>query len=304
MKISVVVCTYNRSKLLKRCLMSLVEQNFPKENYEIVLIDNASTDDTKNVIFNFIEQYKLFTIRYIYEPTQGLSFARNRGYKESKNEIVAYIDDDAIADKDWIKELSRGYTDDKIVCVGGKLINKLDEGIEPPSWFSYALKKIFLGETDFGEKEKILENKKYLVGSNISFRKEILELLKGFKTDLGRFPDRLCIGEETEIQDRIRNYGFLIKYNPHAIVWHVVTKDRTTKTFYIKVAKEFTRYTKYRLKNKNVIKKLLFLIEKIYLIIFFVITYFKNYVQRREKHYFYAKLMLLRNISELLAIFK
>ena len=102
-KISVIVCTYNRAYLLKNCLRSLVDQLVETSTFEVIIVNNNATDDTEEVAKSFTEKYPNF--RYIIEPNQGLSNARNRGYKEAKGEYVAYIDDDARAYTDWVENI-------------------------------------------------------------------------------------------------------------------------------------------------------------------------------------------------------
>src|SRR3989344_835324 len=100
--ISVIICTYNGEKTILKCLESLNKQIFPKNKVEIIVIDNNSSDNTKGIVFNFIKKSK-FKIRYIFEPELGLSKARNRGIKEAKGNIVAFIDDDILLANNWLK---------------------------------------------------------------------------------------------------------------------------------------------------------------------------------------------------------
>jgi len=90
--ISVIVCTYNRAELLRELLPTLCEQTVAFTQYEVIVIDNGSTDHTKTVAAVFAARYP--QVRYCYEPRQGLSHARNRGWQEAKGDYVAYIDDD------------------------------------------------------------------------------------------------------------------------------------------------------------------------------------------------------------------
>ena len=102
-KLSVIICTYNRVELLGKCVNSLMTQTARKENYEIIVIDNNSTDNTADLI----RKIKIINsnLRYVKEANQGLSYARNRGWKEAKGEYIAYIDDDCKADNNWCKHI-------------------------------------------------------------------------------------------------------------------------------------------------------------------------------------------------------
>ena len=106
MKISVVVCTFNGEKRLRKTLNALVQQAFAREDFEIILIDNNSSDGTKEVIQNFRNDHSEYSIKYFFEKHQGLSYARNRGVEEASGKILAFTDDDGIPEKDW---LSAGY---------------------------------------------------------------------------------------------------------------------------------------------------------------------------------------------------
>ena len=98
---SVIICTYNRVGLLSGALESIGHQKFDNKKFEIIVVDNNSTDYSKSLVESFIKKYP--NTRYIIEPHQGLSFARNRGWMEARGEYVAYIDDDARAEKNWLE---------------------------------------------------------------------------------------------------------------------------------------------------------------------------------------------------------
>lgn len=99
-KISVVVCTFNRADILPLALQSLCEQTPHHDQTEIIVVDNNSPDNTRQVVDEFIEKYP--NIRYCFEPIQGLSHARNRGWREARGEYVGYLDDDAKAPPEWL----------------------------------------------------------------------------------------------------------------------------------------------------------------------------------------------------------
>ena len=117
-EISVAVCTYNRADVLPKCLESLINQTTDKELFEVLIIDNNSTDDTKRIALDFCGKNTNF--KYIFEEKQGLSHARNRAIDEAKGTYIAYIDDDAIADKEWVKNILDAIkTDSSMVAFGG-----------------------------------------------------------------------------------------------------------------------------------------------------------------------------------------
>ncbi|MCM8789027.1 MAG: glycosyltransferase family 2 protein, partial [Candidatus Omnitrophica bacterium] len=122
--ISAIVCSHNRSAFLNKAIQSLTSQSLQKNKYEIVIIDNASTDNTKKSVIQSQNDFPDHNIRYVYEENLGLSIARNRGICESKANYLAYLDDDAIADKFWLENILNVFetTTEKTGIVGGKVI--------------------------------------------------------------------------------------------------------------------------------------------------------------------------------------
>ena len=119
-RISAIVCTYNRSTYLRKALGSLVDQSLSKDQYEVIVIDNGSQDDTRQVIDEFSWMPNL---KYVYEPNLGLSQARNTGWRNAHGGYVAYLDDDAIACPRWLEKILEVFENVKPRpgCVGGKI---------------------------------------------------------------------------------------------------------------------------------------------------------------------------------------
>src|SRR6185503_1030699 len=120
---SVVICTYNRAYLLSLCIESVYALNFSKENYEVLIIDNNSTDDTPAICKDDGAKFPLLNLRYIHESSQGVAYSRTRGAKEAKGDIVAYIDDDCLADPNWLSEIINFYNSHaECMSSGGRII--------------------------------------------------------------------------------------------------------------------------------------------------------------------------------------
>src|SRR5256885_6931960 len=117
MQLSVVVCTYNRCDLLEHCLHSLEKQTIEKGLFEVIIIDNNSRDDTKQIVQKFTDRNPHF--KYIFEGKQGLGYSRNRGYKESKYDWVAYVDDDAIIHSNYVERALWIISNYPFDCFGG-----------------------------------------------------------------------------------------------------------------------------------------------------------------------------------------
>lgn len=223
--ISIIICTYNRSRLLKKCLESLLHQLI--EEIEIIVIDNNSTDETVEVIKEYTTIYR--NIRYVFEKRIGLSYARNRGIQESKADWILYIDDDALAFTDLVERaeylVERGDYD----CVGGMYYSYY-EG-EKPKWIPEG----------FGTKQlyaKDLTDCPFTIpcGGIVLYRKSMLIHLGGFKPDYGMNGSEKKLGEETELQFRAEKSGYSIGFDPTLKIHHLVKPEYTTLLWFLKRA--------------------------------------------------------------------
>ena len=222
MKISVIVCTHNRSDLLPRTLESLLVQDYPASEYEVIVVDNRSTDGTKEAVSRLKDR-----VRYVYEETIGLSHARNRGIRESRGEIVAFIDDDARAEKNWLSAIHRAFDGLKdAACVGGKVL--LEWAAPRPSWWTDNMNP-HLSAVDYGNQVKKLGYPAYPFGTNIVFKREAAEKAGGFNPELGRIGKKFLAGEEIEICLTIEKQGGGIYYSPEMVVHHWISPDRVTR---------------------------------------------------------------------------
>lgn len=224
-QLSVVVCTFNRLNLLKKCIDSLLNQSYSGK-YEIIVIDNCSSDGTSEYIKSLDGK-----VRYIYEPIQGLSRARNRGVKESKGKYIAFIDDDAIADFYWVENIAHAFDASEIkpVVLGGRV--DLYSNLSLPDWLNDTFCSS-LGYVNYGS-EKCFLKSEYVYGLNMAFDKHIFKKFL-FCEDLGRKGTSLLSNEESHIQDQIRNCGGLIMYIPEMKVLHYVPKERLKLSWHIK----------------------------------------------------------------------
>ena len=230
--ISIVICTHNRSNYLNKSIGSLVNQDINRDLYEILVVDNLSTDSTKEVVENFSN---IVNVSYFYEPNLGLSHARNTGWKNAKAKYVGYLDDDAIASENWISKIIEVYETVKPTpsCVGGR-INPIWESPKPAwlnSWLLHALSII-----DWTDRAHFITNLKeeWLAGTNMAFEKEIIKKMGGFINGLGRVGNNLLSNEDLYIQRQLINAGYKCYYDPEISVSHHVIKSRINKKWFIK----------------------------------------------------------------------
>jgi len=227
--ISAIICTYNRSTILKGAIESLTKQTADKEIFEIIIVDNRSTDDTKKIVDQFEE---IQNLRYIFEPNQGLSHARNRGYQEAKGEYIAYIDDDARAGKEWINRIHWiiQNVEPLPLIIGGPIYPFYLS--EKPDWFldEYEIHS-------WGDEACFLKQNEYFYGSNMIFLKKVLEEFNGFDTEHGVRGEQLNLGEETVLFDKIWKKSGKEKifyYSPDLIVYHLVPPERMNIRYILK----------------------------------------------------------------------
>lgn len=225
-EISVVVCTHNRAQLLRKCLNSLATQTLPPDRFEVIVIDNKSTDTTQAESARFCNENSNFT--YLYEPNLGLSVARNTGGTSARGRFVTYIDDDAIAAPNWLEILGTTFKSapETVGIVAGRVDPLWEQ--PPPPWLTKRFWHLF-SVLDLGGEARLLSDDEWFVGANMSIRKDLLQQLGGFNTSLGRKGSSLLSNEELELSERVKQLGYSIYYEPRAIVSNLVPQERASK---------------------------------------------------------------------------
>lgn len=228
-QISAVICTHNRDQYLGAAIDSLLKQEF--EPYEIIVVDNASTDTTRQVVEARLADAKL---TYIYEPTLGLSAARNTGAKVAKAEILAYLDDDAEASPGWLRSLYQAYVEnEKLAIAGGKVTLIWPPGVTPPKWLSAEMSGS-LGAYDLGEQPLYIDQPGLTPrGLNYSLRKSFLDTIGGFDLNLGRVGTNLLSNEELHMTQLALEAGWKVAYLPDALAAHNVAPARLQRSWFL-----------------------------------------------------------------------
>jgi glycosyltransferase involved in cell wall biosynthesis len=202
----------------------------PGLQWEVLVVDNNSSDDSEQVAESFASSRSL-PLRYILESNQGLSHARNKGVQEARGEIISFLDDDVIVTEDWLKEIDAAFQRYSPLCVGGKVRLKVD--FVRPSWWGEWCDPA-LGRFDKGD-TVIIGDTSYRgligIGANLSFCRSVFQKYGLFRTDLGRKGTQLLMGEETELVQRMRQAGELTIYCPKALVYHCPAIDRISKRY-------------------------------------------------------------------------
>ena len=225
-KLSVSVCTYNRSKILQLALKSLVNQTVDKSLYEIIVVDNNSGDDTRGVVEEFIKKHSGDKMRYVFEKKQGLSYARNTGCRAAQFDWLAYLDDDGQASREWLDSALATINKVKPDILGGPVYPYYLE--EKPKWF-----KDEYGTLSRGNKGRFLKVGEYLFGSNFIIKKNLLHKLGLFDPSWGMKGNKMGFGEETKliIDARKKDSKVKVYYSPQIKVFHLVPKDKMSLVY-------------------------------------------------------------------------
>jgi len=228
--ISAIICTHNRAEYLAKAIQSLVDQRTAKDQYEIIIVDNCSTDSTKEVVEQFSS---VNNIRYIYESTLGLSYARNTGWRNARGQYVAYLDDDAIACPTWLDKILEVFetVTPRPGCVGGK-VYPIWEGPRPKwlsDWLLHGLAIIDWSETPHALDNLCVE---WLVGANIAFPIDLLESIGGFTSHLDRIGNNLLSSGDVFLEKQIVKIGYSCFYYPDIAIGHHIFKSRLNQSWF------------------------------------------------------------------------
>jgi len=217
--ISVVVCTYNRAGMLRKALEGLTSQvGLGRLSYEIIVVDDASTDSTSTVVKKVAERSRV-SIRYVREEGRGIARARNRGLRESFGNWVAFFDDDQLAEPQWLRELFACAADNGAHCVGGARFLRLPE--EPLRKLSPQC-RLILGEIDHGREPIRCSRKTRPCTGNVLIKRSVFDAVGNFDESM-RWG-----GSDIDFFRRVSMQAFECWYSPRAVVHHITPSYRLT----------------------------------------------------------------------------
>ncbi len=238
MLLSIVIATYNRGPSLIRTLRSVVGQhNLDRGEWEVVVVDNNSTDDTQQLVAQFAASYgEVVDLRIVKESRQGLSPARNRGIADSRGSIIAIIDDDEEVNTGF----GRAYLDffdehPDVAAAGGRVIPHYD--FKTPRWLSPWTERPISGTLDMGDRVREFDAGHFPGGGNMAVRREALNRVGLFNPELGRTGTKLLAGEEKDLFARLRAAGEKIWYVPGAQILHIIPRERLTLSYLARVSR-------------------------------------------------------------------
>lgn len=244
-RLSLIIATYNRAAELIRALGSVAAQSAAAEDWECVVVDNNSTDDTAERFAQFAENHRDINIRMVREEQQGLSHARNRGIAESSGEIITIIDDDERICPDFIGtyiKLFDAYPD--AASAGGRIVAEYPSG--RPAWMSRWTEQPIANPVDLGDAVREFPAGRIPGGGNMAIRRCVTERYGVFNTSLGRVGTTLVGGEESDLFERLSRAGLKCMYVPDAVMYHIIPPEKLTTDYFDRLAFNIGRTQRHR----------------------------------------------------------
>jgi glucosyl-dolichyl phosphate glucuronosyltransferase len=224
--LSVIIPTYNRSTLLRETVEGFLEQDYPWDRWEIILVDNASTDNTWDVIRDL--ERRDDHVRGIRENRKGAHFARNSGALVANGEILYFTDDDMLAEPSLLRAIVSGFgADPKVASVTGKVLPRWDT--EPPVWVLEHCRNQLLSLIDLGDALIISDEDPGVFSCHQAVRKEVFMQAGGFNPDTNA---GIFTGDnETGLNIKIRDLGWRFAYVGTAVTHHMIPPARMTQKY-------------------------------------------------------------------------
>ena len=223
--ISIIIPAYNAEKTIGQCLKALLEQSFPADAYEVIVVDDGSTDKTGEIV-------RGYNVRYLRQDNRGPATARNKGAEEAKGDIILFTDSDCAPDKDWVKEMVGSFSKPDVAAVKG--VYKTEQK---------SLTARF-AQIEFEERYEMLKNADsidMIDTYSAGFRREIFFKAGGFDAS---FPS--ANNEDTELSYRMSKLGFKMVFNPDAVVYHLNHPDSIMRYARLKFWRGYWRMVVYK----------------------------------------------------------
>jgi glycosyltransferase involved in cell wall biosynthesis len=233
MNVTVILCTHDRCQSLAKTLESLAVSSLPEAvEWEILVVDNNSKDETEGVVREFCELYP-GRFRYLREPRAGKSNALNAGIREAKGDVLAFTDDDVTVESTWLRNLTASLHDGRWAGAGGRTLP--ERNFSPPRWLSPEGRHALAPLAIFDRGMEIGELTESPIGNNMAYRRTVFEKHGVFRNDLGPRPG--CGGpqksEDSEFGVRVRAAGERLRYEPSAVLYHSIPASRVKKEYFL-----------------------------------------------------------------------
>lgn len=234
-RLSIVIATYNRATLLLDALKSVIRQSAPAQEWECVVVNNNSSDNTSECFAEFAGEHPEYNLRIVDEPNQGLSYARNRGIRESVGEYIAIIDDDEHIAEDFVAAYIRLFDDvPEAVAAGGPIVAEYPTG--RPRWMSCYTERPIANTMYFGEEVREFPKGRVPGGGNMALRRSAIRRYGVFDTSLGYSGESLIGGEECDLFERLQIADAKYYYVPTAVMYHIIPREKLTKEYFARLS--------------------------------------------------------------------
>lgn len=204
--ISVVICAFNEQDWIDKTLASLIKQK--RQADEIIIVNNASTDNTETVVKRFIAEHADYPITIVHEAKKGLHHAREAGWRAAHSDIVVNTDADITFPHDWLQIIEKAFADSEIAAITG--IVRYNDALPIINWVTWACDQVFQPE-GVG---RMMTKEYVLNGGNSAYRRTVLEVLNGY---LGK-PEGVL--EDRYMSSQIQSHGYKIRFVRNLKVWH------------------------------------------------------------------------------------
>lgn len=230
-RLTLIIASYNRAAQLLDTLESVVWQDAPRREWECVVVDNNSADDTQVQFAAFAAAHTDCNLRIVCETRQGLSHARNRGIAVARGAYIAIIDDDELIEPQFIRSYIEFFNQNRSALVaGGPIVAEYPAGC--PAWMSRYVEIPIANPMNYGEQVRPFPTGKIPGGGNMAFRQVVVDRFGGFDPALGRVGGKLVGGEETDFFDRLRRAGEVVWYVPGAVMHHIIPPSKLTEEYF------------------------------------------------------------------------
>lgn len=229
--ITVALCTHNHADRLAKTLADLAMVYPPDGAWELLVVDNASTDATSGILAASHWRPADVNVRIVREERLGISYARNRALQEARGEYLLFIDDDETPDSHWIRAYEQAIRDYNPDALGGRIEVQFEDG-DPPAWLQDELLG-FLGKLDHGPERWLTRIDTPIFTGNAAFRRSIFKHVGIFDTTLGRSGKLNTGGEDVDLYRRLVQNGFRIRWVPSAVISHRIQTTKLRRAYFL-----------------------------------------------------------------------
>ncbi len=233
--VSVIIATHNRRQLLAETLDALALQDWPPDGFEVLVVDNASTDGTSDAVAAVAAARPLPTVRLLHEERPGKSHAVNRAVAAARGAILACTDDDVRPDPGWVRAIAEAMEETGADFVVGRIRPRWETA--PPAWISPRLYGVLAVPDNGPDRFEIrtgLNEHAMPIGANMAVRADVVGRIGGWRADLGKLRDTLRSGEDHEFYLRMLAAGMRGIYEPRASVAHFVPAERLRRAYFLR----------------------------------------------------------------------